>query len=453
MGSTLLVKRWYSNQFLSEFCPSTILITQAHLVNIGYPFKMKAFVVTLVLATSVVALPTPSQLSQEELRASLITKDNVQEYLQSQRNKKAILQAQVPEPFVISTSLNVGRPARQSRTYFDEDGTAVIEGVRMPDDPEKDKVTWRNGRVINNIFVPDDAVVPEEVSVRQPQLSRQPKQFDFDDFYKGRAPKRRMKDNMAIESRSDQVYVKPPAGFQAPEARDYKYHAGDTDGGRPVYYVVEEPDSLHSDRSPYDFEPADTHTSLSSHVADYTQSGLTQATSGDFVIKEHSYTMCPGCPTFSIPVPIPKAILGLDAKGERVDYQHARNRTFLEKIGDRIVNGFQKVQNTVLDVIDPILETGESFLGIEDDENTLQEKIDSPVGGSSSAKSYMPFAIASMAALAIGGAALFASSSPDYQFITNGAARYNKQTARSMPDEQQQSSLRTLQKSIDYYEE
>ena len=65
-------------------------------------------------------------------------------------------------------------------------------------------------------------------------------------------------------------------------------------------------------------------------------------------------------------------------KGERVDYQHARNRTFLEKIGDRIVNGFQKVQNTVLDVIDPILETGESFLGIEDDENTLQEKIDSP---------------------------------------------------------------------------
>ena len=65
----------------------------------------------------------------------------------------------------------------------------------------------------------------------------------------------------------------------------------------------------------------------------------------------------------------------------------------------------------------------------------------------------MPFAIASMAALAIGGAALFASSSPDYQFITNGAARYNKQTARSMPDEQQQSSLRTLQKSIDYYEE
>ena len=85
----------------------------------------------------------------------------------------------------------------------------------MPDDPVKDKVTWRNGRVINNVFVPDEAMVPEPVNVRQQpsQLPRQPKQFDFDDFYKGREPKRRMRDNMAIESRSDQVYVKPPAGF------------------------------------------------------------------------------------------------------------------------------------------------------------------------------------------------------------------------------------------------
>jgi len=416
---------------------------------------MKAFLVALMLAAAaaVSALPTKSKLSQEELRASLITKDNVAEYLQSQRHKKAMQQQKVPEPFVISTSLNVGRPARQSRTYFDEDGTAVVEGVRMPDDPVKDKVTWRNGRVINNVFVPDEAMVPEPVNVRQQpsQLPRQPKQFDFDDFYKGREPKRRMRDNMAIESRSDQVYVKPPAGFTPtqPEARDYKYHAGSTEEGRPVYYVVEEPDSLHSDRSPYDFEPADTHTSLSSHVADYTQSGLTQATSGDFVIKEHSYTMCPGCPTFSIPVPIPKAILGLDSKGGKVDYQHARNRTFLEKIGDRIVNGFQKVQTTVLDVIDPILETGESFLGIEDDQNTLQEKIDRPSagplgGGNQGGKSNMPFAIASIAAIAIGGMALFNSAAAASQFLNNDA--------RSLPANQYK-MLRTLQKSIEKYEE
>ena len=141
-----------------------------------------------------------------------------------------------------------------------------------------------------------------------------------------------------------------------------------------MYYVVEEPDSLHSDRSPYDFEPADTHTSLSSQVADYTQSGYNKPNSGEFVIKEHTYTMCPGCPTFSIPVPIPKKSLGSAAEASNVNYQHARNSTFLEKIGNRIVNGFQNVQRTVLGVFDPILETGGNFLGLQDDKNGIGKR-------------------------------------------------------------------------------
>ena len=209
--------------------------------------------------------------------------------------------------------------------------------------------------------------------------------------------------------------------------------------------MVEEPDSLHSDRSPYDFEPADTHTSLSSTVSDYTQSGLTHATSGDFVIKEHTYSMCAGCPTFSIPVPIPKAIAGSEnGPGGLPNYQYARNRTFLEKIGDRIINGFHKVQTTVLEVIDPILETGESFLGIEDDENALvAEKIDQLANATeSNSNKYMPIAIASVAAMAIGGMALFASSSPAYQYIN----QVNQ--AKSFDDTQQ----RIVEKSIDYYD-
>ena len=72
---------------------------------------------------------------------------------------------------------------------------------------------------------------------------------------------------------------------------------------------------------------------------------------------------------FSIPVPIPKTSLG--GSETKVNYQHARNATFLEKIGHRIVNGFQKVQDTVLGVFDPILETGGNFLGLEDDNNEI----------------------------------------------------------------------------------
>jgi len=50
-----------------------------------------------------------------------------------------------------------------------------------------------------------------------------------------------------------------------------------------------------------------------------------------------------------------------------------------------------------------------------------------------------------MAALAIGGAALFASSSPGTQFITNNG--------RSLKEHENSSSLRTLQKSMEKYGE
>lgn len=154
--------------------------------------------------------------------------------------------------------------------------------------------------------------------------------------------------------------------------------------------------------------------------------------------------MCPGCPTFSIPVPIPKSVLGTSES--KVDYQYARNRTFLEKIGDRIVNGFNKIQTKVKEVIDPVLETGQSFLGIEDNVNTIQEKIDRPGAATASVaggKNFSPFAIASMAAMAIGGMALFASAPVAAQYWTKQSAQ-----ARSYP---QDSSLKTLQDSIDKY--
>ncbi len=403
--------------------------------------KISVLVLFAVTASAVLAVPV-KKLSQAEVRASLITKDNIAEYLAKQRQAKRIAgnQPLVPKPFTVTTSLNVRDSAsgsRKSRTFFDEDGTPVVEGVRMPDD-ESDRVTWRNGRVINNIFVPNGAPVPPEaVAASLPQRNRQPKSFNYDDFYRNRPGVRhRLNDNMAVESRSDQVFVEPPAGFgqsQTPkEARDYKYHAGNTNSGRPVYYIVEEPDSLHSDRSPYDFEPADTHTSLNlniDRVSDYTQSGLKEANSGDFVIKEHTYTMCPGCPTFSIPVPIPKSKAGTGSKtdlaasagsldGSGIEYQHARNRTFLEKVGDRVIANLEFVQNSVLKAFDPI----KDLLGLEEEEgndvldNSIDnknsnphdfwEKSDQPPAAAPAKRKLpfqiMPVAIAAVATMAAG---------------------------------------------------
>ena len=117
-----------------------------------YPKKsMKAILVALSLSFAVVvAYPASTDADQQRaLRASLITKDNFREY---QRQKKSET-LKLPEPFIVSTELHVGKPSRQSRTYFDNDGTQVIEGQRMPDDPS-DVTVHRNGRFINNIFVP-----------------------------------------------------------------------------------------------------------------------------------------------------------------------------------------------------------------------------------------------------------------------------------------------------------
>lgn len=55
--------------------------------------------------------------------------------------------------------------------------------------------------------------------------------------------------------------------------RDYSFRAGNTQKGRPVYYVVEEPDSLHSDRSPYTYEPADSRNSFPDAGIEFSHSG------------------------------------------------------------------------------------------------------------------------------------------------------------------------------------
>jgi hypothetical protein len=91
-------------------------------------------------------------------RASLITKHNVKDYLASTRNKKQLSDIKLPAPFVVSTSLNINsEEGRRGRSYPDGQGNTIVEGVRVPDD-KTDQMTYRNGRFINNVFVPDVAV-------------------------------------------------------------------------------------------------------------------------------------------------------------------------------------------------------------------------------------------------------------------------------------------------------
>ena len=59
------------------------------------------------------------QKSQAEIRASLITKHNVKEFLESSRKQKQLSDRALPAPFVVSTSLNIaGRRHKNFSSLF-----------------------------------------------------------------------------------------------------------------------------------------------------------------------------------------------------------------------------------------------------------------------------------------------------------------------------------------------
>ena len=120
---------------------------------------------SLIACTLAKPLDSEAKRSQAEIRASLITKHNVKEFLANNRNKKQLSEVKLPAPFVVTTSLDISNnEGRRGKSYPDGQGNTIVEGVRLPDD-NSDKTTYRNGRFINNVFVPDTSVVPAETVV------------------------------------------------------------------------------------------------------------------------------------------------------------------------------------------------------------------------------------------------------------------------------------------------
>ena len=76
----------------------------------------------------------------------------------------------VPEPVVISSATHYvkdekknGEKRGRSVVHFDGDNIPVIEGIRVPDDEQDKRVTWRNARVINGELVPyEKGYVPKK---------------------------------------------------------------------------------------------------------------------------------------------------------------------------------------------------------------------------------------------------------------------------------------------------
>lgn len=453
-------------------------------------------------------------------RPKIITK---YDFLQS-RHKKSHLE--LPKEIVISSGLEVGDPetqkeqespnsrsvrqfgslgpnsrsgrnlqgaprrSRKAKANFAIkraiDNAPVIQGERRPDD-YTDRVTHRNGRFINNVFIPNnlDVQLPKEFivnsedqkyKVRQSPLAswsmsrsarshtqaQEPDQggntleergrgdrnagntrgarnlpfsFKFRDYYVGREQDR--EDTMALESRQDEVYALPEHSFsgressnnpnlytaQASPSLQYTAQAPQT----PQYYVNQDTVDLHADRSPYVFEPADTQSTytdqytsnLGSSLSGYPGSGQTvlAASNEDFVIKEHTYQMCPGCPTFDIPIPVPRT--ALDNTQDPInpynvdpgfEYQHARNSSFLQQIGTKIIS-----------TVEPFIKTAKSWItgtpietfSSNAVDRSSQELQDFSGSGSrqdlTSSTDWSPMWYAGLAAAALGGATIIST--------------------------------------------
>jgi hypothetical protein len=241
-------------------------------------YTIQIFALMIVYIHHISSLPNNShsntqEKTQAEIRASLITKDNFKAYFAEKRQEKSSFNQKLPKPFVIKTNLKFGSNSgsRRGRSFQDSHGSTIVEGVRVPDD-NTDTITHRNGRFINNIFVPNGAVLPRETIVsshpkiqraRQPraynnqwsavpQRAPEPRSgypypaFNYDDHYRGRTPD--LPDSIAIESRQQPAILRPDGqpvaqrlsappnpSYSAPSnteetGRDYFQHGGNSLG-------------------------------------------------------------------------------------------------------------------------------------------------------------------------------------------------------------------------------
>ena len=170
----------------------------------------------------------------------------------------------------------------------------------------------------------------------------------------------------------------------------------------PVYFISEDPDSLHADRSPYSFEPADTHS------APQPQAAVMAASNEDFVIKEHTYQMCPGCPSFSIPIPVPRSSSSSDSQvinpynsDPGYEFQHIKQESIMDKI-----------MAVIQPAIDTAKQTVQGFLNEDTEINEIsQEGFSDRLSsvGVPENPQISPLMYAGMAAMGLGVATLLSS--------------------------------------------
>jgi len=234
------------------------------------------------------------------------------------RNKKSHLE--VPPEFVVSTGLTVtqqkqneaasqrsGRSqkvygSRQAKTNFVNlkeavEAAPLVNGVRLPDD-DSDRIIHRNGRFINNIFIPNNG----EIASRPSPSKFLPGEFVVRTQIDGQQNKKQL-------DRTGRSFLSENEGLE---------------------------------KSAYTFEPSNTFQPSNPYPSQQQQhANVLHASQEDFVIQQQTYQSCPGCPTFSIPVPVPKASA----------YPNEISSTLKKKT----------IMERLMDLVNPALKTAKGF--------------------------------------------------------------------------------------------